>query len=273
VIITFLGKGGTGKSTLSSGFAKFLHQSGKEVLAVDADHNMDLSFNLGLQEEIPYIGSSYTEMLAHLGLPDGMGYAEAFLGAYSKKSSFTFGDHTDNWTKKFSKKLEPALHVMVGGPQTDTVLSGKNCSHSLTSPLKLFLPLLDLTEKQIVVVDEKAGADGVSTGIITGADIGCIVCENTPQSKKTAKQIADLMSFFKVPYIFVGNKIKSQKDVADIETSLGVKISSYFTFTDEVQKLNSSFENLYENIKTIPLMGDRKKRTLEKFEKNKKVSD
>lgn len=60
----------------------WLHESGKNVLAIDADHNMDLSFNLtagSLPGDIRYLGSALDDALRYvdLGLEDH--YSDAFL--------------------------------------------------------------------------------------------------------------------------------------------------------------------------------------------------
>ena len=47
---------------------------------------------------------------------------------------------------------------------------------------------LQLKENQHVIVDEKAGADGASTGIPTGMDFAVIVVEPTPHGIKAGKQ-------------------------------------------------------------------------------------
>ena len=44
--VAFLGKGGSGKSTMATAFVQELRSRGMQVLAIDADHNMDLSYNL-----------------------------------------------------------------------------------------------------------------------------------------------------------------------------------------------------------------------------------
>ena len=57
MILGFLGKGGSGKSTLSTVMVEYLHHYNKTVLALDADYNMDLSYNLGVSDNVEYIGN------------------------------------------------------------------------------------------------------------------------------------------------------------------------------------------------------------------------
>ena len=45
------GKGGSGKTTISGTLARLLAQSGRQVVAVDADTNPNLSATLGLQPD------------------------------------------------------------------------------------------------------------------------------------------------------------------------------------------------------------------------------
>jgi CO dehydrogenase maturation factor len=45
--IVVMGKGGSGKSSLSWLLSKYISKS-KKVVAIDADHNMDLTSNLGI---------------------------------------------------------------------------------------------------------------------------------------------------------------------------------------------------------------------------------
>ena len=72
----------------------------------------------------------------------------------------------DSYTDRYTHRVKDRLRLMMAGEQTDTVLYGKACSHILTTPLKIYLPLLQIRENDVVVMDEKAGADGVTTGIV-----------------------------------------------------------------------------------------------------------
>lgn len=274
MILGFLGKGGSGKSSVSSQLALFLNQNNTSVLAIDADHNMDLSYNLsgGEVPSLQYFSQSLNDVLQAVGLNEGDKYTEAFLSETKKRFSLT---PLAPAIANYSKVLENTIRLMTAGPQTDSVLYGKACSHSLTTPLKVLLPLLELQENEVVVVDEKAGADGVSTGIVTGIDVGVIVCEPALHSVKTAKQIAELMDFYETPYVFVGNKVTSSEDKDFIISELGQEPATFLMestsvkrnpsvvvteWTDELQTLFDTTNKLNQN--------NRLERTMKKFQRN-----
>src|SRR6266851_5535143 len=68
--IAFVGKGGSGKTTLSSLFARYLAASGAPVVAIDADINQHLGVALGLPEEdaatVPALGARLDEIKQYL---------------------------------------------------------------------------------------------------------------------------------------------------------------------------------------------------------------
>ena len=275
MILGFLGKGGSGKSSIATQLALWLHSNHKQVLAIDADHNMDLAHNLfgaNIPEGMPYFGSKILEIGEHVGLNNDQRYDQAFLDLTEQRFSLA---PPDPITKNLSVETSTGMHVMAAGPQTNKVLYGESCSHSLTTPLKIYLPLLELSESQFAVVDEKAGADGVSTGIVTGLDVGIIVCEPALHSTKTALQIAELMDFYETPYLFVANKIQSSddKDFVTVELgqepitflleSRGLRRNPYIPITeyaDEMQAIVEHAQSLNQN--------NRIERTIKKFQRN-----
>jgi len=274
MILGFLGKGGSGKSSVSSQTALHQNAAGMSVLAVDADHNMDLSYNLsgGDVPELNYFSQSLEALQKAVGLSEGEKYTEAFLN--DVKVRFSLSPLSPE-IETYSRVLENNIRLMTAGSQTDTVLYGKACSHSLTTPLKILLPLLDLQENELVVVDEKAGADGVSSGIVTGIDVGVIVCEPTLHSVKTAKQIAKLMDFYSTPYMFVGNKVASSEDKDFIIEQLGQEPVT-FLMQSNVMKRNPStlvdewtdeLVEVFEKAKSLN-QDNRLERTVEKFVRN-----
>lgn len=278
MILAFLGKGGSGKSSVSSQMALYLNSQHKSVLAIDADHNMDLSYNLGGDDikDTMYYGNALMDLQLAVGLDKEEKYSAAFLKSIVKR--FTLSPLSFE-IEKYSVKLENGIRLMSAGHQTDDVLYGKACSHILTTPLKLFLPLLELQENESVVIDEKAGADGVSTGIITGVDVGVIVCESALHSIKTAKQIAELMKFYETPYMFVGNKITSSEDKNFIEESLGEIPITYLMESTNIKRNPSvlvsewsdELSMIFEHAQKIS-QNNRLERTIKKFKRNHEFS-
>lgn len=276
MILGFLGKGGSGKSSVSSQMALFLNSYGKHVLAIDADHNMDLAYNLsgGEMPTVQYFSQSLPTFQHSVGLEEGQKYNEAFLNTTSQR--FLLNPLATE-IKEYSVELASEIRLMIAGPQTEYVLYGTHCSHSLTTPLKILLPLLELQENEIVVVDEKAGADGVSTGIITGIDVGVIVCEPAFHSIKTAKQIAELMDFYDTPYVFVGNKVTTREDQDFLVSELGQEPVVFLTESSSLKRNPSAVVPKWQaELKTITEAAatrnkkNRLERTVAKFKRNKK---
>jgi CO dehydrogenase maturation factor len=274
MILGFLGKGGSGKSSASSQTALHLNAAGLSVLGVDADHNMDLSYNLsgGDVANGYFFSESLADLQQAVGLGAGKKYNEAFL---IETTARFFLSPLSAEIDTYSQLLKNGIRLMTAGPQTDSVLYGTHCSHSLTTPLKILLPLLEVQKNEVVIVDEKAGADGVSTGIVTGIDVGVIVCEPALHSVKTAKQIAELMDFFETPYVFIGNKITSNEDKNFLIAELGQEPTIFLTestgirrspsvmvdeWTDQIEIVCNTARQLNQN--------NRLERTIKKFKRN-----
>jgi CO dehydrogenase maturation factor len=263
MIIGFLGKGGSGKSTISTQFVEFLLQKNKKVLAIDADHNMDITYNLGITKEIPYLGDALLDIKKFSGLSPGDDYRKAL--EIHDQEIFSL-EPQDDFTKKYTTLIKNNLHVMSAGPQTQDILTDKSCSHVLFTPLKVYLPLLKINQNEWVIIDEKAGADGVSTGIPTGFDIACIITEPTTHGIKTANQIGELLDYFEVPYEFIINKVQDPSQQLPI--TLNKKPIAVVPLFSEKENSETYFNTLYlylENHKSN-FIGKRLIRSKKKFQ-------
>jgi CO dehydrogenase maturation factor len=202
--IAFLGKGGSGKSTMATAMVTHLLGQGKTVLAIDADHNMDLSYNLGVEPRV-FLGSDPYAIKRHVGVHENDSFAHAQAEGRARGITFSLSP-ADSFTEAFTTALSSALRIMTAGPHTDIVRSGEHCSHSLAAPLKVYLPLLALHKNEWVVIDERAGTDPVATGILQGVDLAVIVREGTVNSTRVAEQIARELELAQVPHLVVDNK-------------------------------------------------------------------
>ncbi len=276
MIIGFLGKGGSGKTSLATLFAKYLIEKDKNnfVLAVDNDHNMDFKYNLNYEDEMNYLGQSLSEIFETIAIGSTKDVAKTGDSEY-----FFFLNPIDKITEKYSVKLSHNLSLICSGPHTQDMMYGNSCSHSLTTPLKVYLPLLKLNENEYVIVDEKAGTDGVGTGVTTGFNIAVVVAEATAHGIKSAKQIIAMLRFYKTPFVIAINKIRDGIDIdilnKEFEDSGTLGILHFrldFDFLD--LKLNDNFRKEFEKLSNISkkLNDDRKERTKERIRKQEEFN-
>jgi CO dehydrogenase maturation factor len=202
--IAFLGKGGSGKSTMATALVKKFRAQDKRVLAIDADHNMDLSYNLGA-EPSKFLGTDPDRIKEYVGSLRTAGYSVALKLAKERQSTFSLLP-ADPYTTEVSIEIEDGLRLMTAGPHTERVRSQEACSHSLAAPLKIYLPLLKLNPGEVVVIDERAGTDPVATGILSGVDLAVIVEEPTVNSQRVAEQIKRELELVGVRHLVVNNK-------------------------------------------------------------------
>ena len=276
MILGILGKGGSGKSSVATQLVLSWQENNKNILAIDADHNMDLIFNLtgNLKPQMPYLGTAMPEIENFVGLNQGEEYNQIFIRGTEQRFKFIKGE-TDSFTEKYSSVLNQNIRIMAAGPQTDQVLYGQKCGHVLATPLKVYLPLLEISSEDVVILDEKAGADGVTTGIVTGIDMGVIVCEPSLHSIKAAQQIAELLNFYDTPYFLIGNKINEKADQEFIASQLGFKPLAFFTNSNLIKRQPGEIEHEWSaQIRIIKTQAEkhyinnRLERTIKKFKRN-----
>jgi CO dehydrogenase maturation factor len=276
----FLGKGGSGKTTLATLYTKYLLENNKDVLALDNDHNMDFKFNLGHTEDMNWMGQSLKEIFEKISITSTKEVAD--IDSEHIFSLSPIDDVTEKYTTKITDKDSgKELLLMAAGPHTPDMMYGNMCSHGLTTPLKVYLPFLKLNDNEFVMVDEKAGTDGVGTGVTTGFNLAVVVAEATTHGVKAAKQIIDMLKFYKTPYIVCINKIREEKDanIYDQEflgTGENILIT-HFSFDTTAfdlklsEEYKTEFKKIYEY--TNKLSDDRKERTKERIKKQKEFND
>ena len=186
--IAFVGKGGSGKSTISWLAIKTLENQGKNVLAIDADHNMDLTGNLNIDpNQIPMMHRTDKEFMEEIGISGGM--SEILSGKDLPSFSFSPKDkYTESISTDISKNIS-LINIGLGSP--DVLYQGK-CAHGLSGPLKYYLGLLD-EKDDFVVIDSVAGVDMINYGLYAGIDAVIGVVEPHRNSVKVFEQIADII--------------------------------------------------------------------------------
>lgn len=213
--IAFVGKGGSGKSTVSWLIVQSLLKTGDMVLAVDTDYNMDLAHNIGWDESHPthYINNSEKDFYEYVGLDATQPYRE--LLTHSPRPKFSL-EPKDSFSEKYAMDWSEKLHLMVSGGTHEELLYGHRCGHAYMAPVKFYLPLLELKADQSVVVDSVAGTDMVAYGLYTGVDAVVVVVEPTRHSRGVYDQISSITREFGIPTYGVANKVTPESDMSHL---------------------------------------------------------
>ncbi len=226
----FVGKGGSGKSSVSWLAVKTIEDMGSFVLAIDADHNMDLTSNLGLNPE--------TTLLMHKTEQAFMEYVGvAKVSGVLNKDTNTLPSFTTNPQDSYTSSIAiyvsdkvSLINIGLGAP--DVMFSGK-CAHGLSSPLKYYLGLLD-EKDDFVVIDSVAGADMLNYGLYAGIDAVIGVVEPHRNSIKVFEQIQDICRKSLIPCFAVVNKPTDNEFYKDFVAKNGEKILGEIPFDENV---------------------------------------
>ncbi|KUO08002.1 ATP-binding protein [Streptomyces sp. DSM 15324] len=228
--IAFVGKGGSGKTTLSSLFIRHLATLGAPVLAVDADINQHLGPALGLDESeaatLPALGDHLPLIKEYLrGSNPRIASAESMIKTTPPgRGSRLLRVREDN--PVYDACARPveldggAVRLMVTGPFTDADL-GVACYHSKTGAVELCLNHLVDGRDEYVVVDMTAGSDSFASGLFTRFDVTFLVAEPTRKGVSVYRQYKEYARDFGVELKVVGNKVQGQDDLDFLRAEVG----------------------------------------------------
>lgn len=224
--IAFVGKGGSGKTTLASLFASHLAASGQPVLALDADINQHLAAALGAEETeaatLPTLGEHLPLIKDYLrGDNPRITSGDAMIkttppGAGSRLLRVV----EDNPVYTACVRTVGGIRLAVTGRFADDDL-GVACYHSKVGAVELLLNHLVDAPDEYVVVDMTAGADAFASGLFTRFDLTFLVCEPTVRSIGVYRQYAGHARDFGVRLAVVGNKVSDADDLDFLRDQVG----------------------------------------------------
>ncbi|MER7963627.1 ATP-binding protein [Streptomyces ardesiacus] len=228
--IAFVGKGGSGKTTLSSLFVRHLAATGAPVVAIDADINQHLGAALGLDDAeaaaLPALGEHLALIKDHLrGTNPRIASAEKMIKTTPPgEGSRLLRVREDN--PVYDACARPVeldggtVRLMVTGPFTDADL-GVACYHSKTGAVELCLNHLVDGRDEYVVVDMTAGSDSFASGMFTRFDLTFLVVEPTRKGVSVYRQYKEYARDFGVTLKVVGNKVQGQDDLDFLRDQVG----------------------------------------------------
>jgi CO dehydrogenase maturation factor len=224
--VAFVGKGGSGKTTLSALFSRHLARSGAPVVAIDGDINQHLAYALGLDEDeffaAPPLSARTGEIKDYLrGTNSRIPSRDAMVkttppGRGSRLLRLLGEDEVHS----HHVQEVGGVPLMVTGAFDESDL-GVACYHSKLGAVELYLNHLVDVPGEYVVVDMTAGADAFASGLFTRFDMTFLVVEPTRKSVSVYRQYRDHAAEFGIPVAVVGNKVTGEDDIDFLRAHVG----------------------------------------------------
>lgn len=236
--VSFLGKGGSGKTTMATSFIKYLESNNEKVLGIDADINVNLA--KGLEMLSKPIGDDFDEMSKYFEKQvvetDESLFKKLFnnfkensinkpiIGTTppTMQTRFIAPSLDDEFIKKFGTRNKNTAILTVGTYNEEK--AGYECYHSkLGSAILIYNRLLD-DDSLFVVSDSTAGIDSVGTSMFCVSDINIFLVEPTSKSIGVFKDFQKATSKYTVENYVIANKIRNLEDINYIKSNINENI-------------------------------------------------
>lgn len=204
------GKGGVGKTTLSSLLARIYAARGHKVIAIDA--NPDANFGTAL-------GIPFDQIQKVTPIAEMSELIEERTGAKPGSSApfFKLNPKVDDIPDRFSVQKDGIKLLMMGTVQT----GGSGCICPESTLLKALLSHVILRRDETIILDMDAGVEHLARGTVRAVDAFIVVVEPGQRSIQTAKSVKKLAADLGVKTTYVvGNKINDPADMDFVRESL-----------------------------------------------------
>ncbi|MFL6115180.1 MAG: ATP-binding protein [Catenulispora sp.] len=231
--IALVGKGGSGKTTVSALLIRHLGTTGRPVVAVDADINQHLGAALGLSDAqaaaLTPMAARLAEIKDHLrGDNPRIAGAEAMVKTTPPgRGSRLLRLDEDNvvhslCAARLGGDLESVRLMVTGGFEEKDL--GVSCYHSKVGAAELYLNHLVDGPDEYLVMDMTAGADAFASGLFTRFDLTCLVVEPTRKSVSVYQQYREYAKEYDITIRVVGNKVTGPEDLAYLREHTGADL-------------------------------------------------
>ncbi|MBN6050595.1 ATP-binding protein [Nonomuraea sp. RK-328] len=235
--VAFVGKGGSGKTTMSALFARHVASQGGPVVAVDADINQHLALVLGAGETPEPLGARLTEIKDYLrGDNPRIPSAEAMVKTTPPGRGSRLLSFDDLAASPYAVTTPDGVRLLATGPFGEDDL-GVACYHSKVGAVELLLNHLVDGPGEYVVVDMTAGADSFASGLFTRFDLTFLVAEPTRQGVGVHRQYAEHAAGFGVRVAVVGNKVHGPSDVDFLRGEVGDDLVAWMEHSAAVRAM------------------------------------
>ena len=198
--VAITGKGGVGKTTLSSTLARLYADEGRTVLAADVDPDANLGLALGLtQEEVDEI----------VPISKMRTLVEERTGASAANQFYKLNPYVADIPEKFAKSINGVKLLVMGTVD----LGGSGCVCPEHVMLKSILSTLTYRKNDVVIMDMEAGLEHLGRGTAANMDQFIVVIEPGARSVQTYRNVKRLAADLGIQRVrVVANKVRDQQD-------------------------------------------------------------
>jgi CO dehydrogenase maturation factor len=202
--IAIAGKGGVGKTFVSATLSRILAREGYNVLAVDADPNLNLAYSLGVDYDVANLIIPLSDNEALVKEKTGVSPEEA-LG-----SMFNMNPRVNDIVDRFGINAPDNVKLLVMGTVKG---GGTGCMCGANALLRVLIQHMLIQRGEVLVMDMVAGLEHLGRGTARRMDAMLVVIEPRMKSVDTVKRILKMAEEIEVETILaVGNKVMRKKD-------------------------------------------------------------
>ena len=221
--VAITGKGGVGKTTLSSTLARLYAEEGRTVLAADVDPDANLGLALGL---------SQGEVDSIVPISKMRTLVEERTGANEANKFFKLNPYVTDIPEKFSKDINGVKLLVMGTVD----VGGTGCVCPEHVMLKSILSALTYRKDDVVIMDMEAGLEHLGRGTAANMDQFIVVIEPGARSVQTYRNVKRLASDLGVKKVrVVANKLRDERDEEFIRQNIPAEdLLGFIHFNPEV---------------------------------------
>jgi len=251
--ILICGKGGSGKSTVSSLLAKAMAVKDFDVLVIDTDEsNYGLHRQLGMElpdDFINFFGGkkkTIKRMMEFFKNVDVEKMESEPIKIFDQKWGF------DDLPEEYLT-TKNGIKLLAIGKIHDF---GEGCACPMGVLAKTLLDNLDVTENEVVIVDTDAGVEHFGRGVEQGCDAILAVVEPSYESLKLAGKIDSMTKKIGKNIYFVLNKVDDDNRAMMLESLDQLNVVGAIPANRDISRAGLSGEELNLNLPEIKSLAD-----------------